>query len=78
MAKGKKHSSIFQHLKSHVAQLLTNQKERKELNKNLRTFSNHVYCKKCCHVVAQADAEQLCIACAQSSLPIGAVTDSID
>ena len=73
-----KRSYIFQYLKSHVAQLLTNPKERKELNKNHRTFSNHVYCKKCCHVVAQADAEQLCIACGQSSLLIGAVTDSID
>ena len=76
--KGYKRSYIFQHLKSHVAELLASQPEREELNKVLSTFSNHICCKKCCHVVAQANAEQVCIVCAQNCLPNGPVTDSKD
>ena len=76
--KGYKRSYIFQHFKIHVAELLADPTQREERNKTLQMFSNHICCKKCCYVVAQANTQQLCIACGHYSLPVGALTDCKD
>ena len=76
--KGYMRSYIFKHLKSHVVELSASEAERVKLNKHLRTFSNHVCCKECCHVVAQANDEGVCISCLNETSSIGVITDCKD
>ena len=67
--KGYKRSYIIRHMRDHVTELKRSSEERDKVSKKLREFSNHVCCKDCCFVVADANNSGLCRVCARSSVP---------
>ena len=64
-------------MRAHVSELKRSRAEWDNVSKALREFSNHVCCKNCCFIVAEANDSGLCKVCTGSSVPIDKITNSL-